>query len=48
MEYQKGSHLAENAPRLNHGHHGNSANTRTDVVIPNAISLVTAKFIQLV
>lgn len=47
MEYQKGSHLAENA-RLNHGHHGNSANTRTGVVIPNAISLVTAKFIQLV
>ena len=44
----KGSHLTENAPRLNHGHHGNSANTRTGVVIPNATSLVTAKFIQLV
>lgn len=42
------SRLAENAPHLHHGHHSNSANTRTSDVIPNATSLVNAKFIQLV
>ena len=37
--------LAENAPCFHHSHHGNSANTRTGEVIPNATSLVwTAKF----